>query len=116
MGRMGRLGQIQRILVLAGVFGIAGCDGTPQLEIPDGTLSREQFIAAYVDLRYAALEVGVSEPDPAARDSIMASHNVTAQDMFQFLDVYGRDVAFMRDLWDEIEDIIDLAQEPVPYA
>lgn len=94
------------------VAGSAACGEPESAErvVPEGTISREQFIATYVELRYAVLESGADDIEPGAREEILRAQGVTAEDLFRFLDVYGTDVAYMRDLWQEIADIIELGR------
>ena len=66
-------------------------------------MERDVFMGAYVDLRVAALSSGTTEIEGDARDSVLAAYGVTGEELTQFVDVYGENVEFMRDLWTEIE-------------
>ena len=72
-------------------------------DVLEDTVAREVFIGAYVDLRVAALSQGTTEIQGDARDSILVAHGVTGEELTQFVDTYGENVEFMRDLWAEIE-------------
>lgn len=67
----------------------------------------EAFIAAYVDLRTEAIRSGVSELAPEVRAAVLARHGVTEEDLFAFVEAHGRDVAYMRSVWDEVERRLD---------
>jgi hypothetical protein len=95
---------------------LAACGGERPPEVPEGTITREQFMTAWIDLRFAALEAGLPEPTPEARDSVLVAHDLTAADLFQFVEAYGRDVPFMRNLWEEIEDSIQVFTESDPIT
>ena len=74
----------------------------------DATIDRESFIAAYVDLRADALLNENGEITDEERDLVLQKHGVTEEHLLAFADVHGRDVAFMRDVWDEVEERLDL--------
>lgn len=96
-----------RHLVLLGATAAAvvlpGCGPEEEATIP-----RETFVAAYVELRVAALERDDARVPDADRDRILAEHGVTAEDMVAFAEVRGRDPAFMRDVWAEIEERLNV--------
>ncbi len=72
-------------------------------EVAEDTAGREAFIGAYLDLRTAALLSGTTDLGDEVRDSILAAHDVTGQDLIDFIDLHGEDIEFMRDLWTELE-------------
>ena len=72
-------------------------------DVPEDAAGREAFIGAYLDLRTAALSSGTTDLGDEVRDSILATYNVTGQDLLAFVDAHGEDVEFMRDLWSELE-------------
>lgn len=66
-------------------------------------ISRETFVAAYVDLRKASLE-GLGGPiDAAERERVLQEHGVEEDDLLRFAEVHGDDPGFMREVWEEIE-------------
>ncbi len=87
------------IIALAVCWSCSG-DAT---DVPADTVERDVFIGAYVDLRVTALSSGTTEIEADARDSILAAYGVTGEELTQFVDTYGENVEFMRDLWTEIE-------------
>lgn len=105
--------RLAGVLLLAVV---ATACGDPEPEVPEGTITRDQFRAAWVDLRFVALEAGLPEPTPEARDSVLAAHDLTASDLFDFLEVHGRDVDYMRELWEELEDTMEVVVDAPPYS
>ena len=72
-------------------------------DVPEDTVAREVFIGAYLDLRVAVLSSGTTEIGGDVRDSILAVYGVTGEELLEFIDTYGENVEFMRDLWTEIE-------------
>ena len=75
-------------------------------DVPEDTGQREAFIAAFLDLRMAALTSGSADLTDEVRDSVLAISNVTEQDLLDFIDTHGEDVEFMRDLWTELETLL----------
>jgi hypothetical protein len=118
-GSIPQAGPKSAVAVLASVLLLsayaAGCRGTETV-IPEGTITREQFTAAWIDLRFAALEAGRPEPTPEARDSVLAAHDLSATDLFDFLEVHGRDVDYMRELWEALEDTVAVLGGEEPYS
>jgi len=89
------------VLVLA----LAGCSGgaEPDAAPPPDLIEREVFVETFVDLRIAALDNPAWVITPAERDSVLAAHGVTAEQIEQFVLHHGRDVRWMRELWDEVD-------------
>lgn len=97
---------------LSATVGVSGCGPAEEAAIP-----RETFIAAYVDLRMAALDRDDARVPDAERDGILAEHGITPEDLVTFAEVRGRDPAFMRDVWAEIEERLNVnpaEAEPSP--
>jgi hypothetical protein len=72
---------------------------------------RERFINAYVDWRVSSLRMQTSEIGEAARDSLLAVYDMTEDDLVDFVEEHGADVAFMRDVWNDIETRIATRRE-----
>ena len=87
-----------------------GC-GFGTAESPIEIQERERFIGAYVDIRIVSLRTRTTEIGDSVRDSILAIHDVTEDDLLNFVDTHGADVVFMRDLWNDIESRISERQE-----
>lgn len=94
--RSGRTLALFVLLMAAG--GAAGCGGGSTEPIP-----RETFIEAYITLRTTALRNETGELDPISRDRILEERGLTVQDLLHFVEVHGRDVPFMGELWEEID-------------
>lgn len=91
---------------VVGLAATAACGSPPTPDEAEGGLHRETFIATYVDLRVAALRnEGVM--DPRLKESVLANHEVTDEELVDFAERHGRDVAFMRDVWNEVESRMD---------
>lgn len=78
----------------------------------EGVLDREVFITTYVELRADALlsDDGQLSDDDRAR--VLQEHGVSEDDLLAFAQQHGRDLAFMREVWDEVEERLD-AMRPV---
>lgn len=86
--------------LLAAALG-AACGASPD------TISREEFIGTYVALRVAELDnAGTVIPAPA-RDSVLAARGVTEEELAAFVESHGRNVVFMRGVWNEVDSIMD---------
>lgn len=100
--RVGRVGM-PALLALVGAVGFVGCaaDGETRL------ISREEFVEAYVALRLAALEESGGSDDtpisPEARERTLAEHGVTEEELLRFAEIKGGDVAYMKELWSDVE-------------
>jgi hypothetical protein len=67
------------------------------------TIGRDQFVAAYVDLRLESLRSDRTPIPPETRDSILATHHLTPADLLAFVEHHGRNVAYMNAIWSEID-------------
>ena len=77
----------------------------------EGVIDRETFISTYVDLRVAALSRADGELRRQDRDRILDEHGVEEEDLVRFVEVRGRDVHFMQELWDEVRQRIRAVEE-----
>jgi hypothetical protein len=86
------------------LLALASCSSDTAEPAGGDVIARETFIAAYVDLRMAA----VASPDfrlpPGARDEVLARHGVDAEDLVRFAEAYGRDLELMNEVWTEVEE------------
>ncbi len=69
-------------------------------------MDREDFIATYVDLRVTALHTPDVTLSDEQRADILARHGVDEAGLLHFADVHGRDIAYMTDVWNAIDDRI----------
>jgi hypothetical protein len=99
--------SIRHAAFLAFALGIFACGGEPTASADEAGLDRETFIATYVDLRVAVGRQGTHELTDAERTRILADHSVTEAELLDFVEIHGTDVAFMRDVWDEVEARMD---------
>ena len=84
---------------------IASC-GSDQPQV-DGAIDRAVFIQTYVDLRMTALDTDSQRLADPARDSVLTHNGVSADDLTHFADAYGAEPEFMREVWAEIETLLD---------
>lgn len=78
-------------------------------------MERALFVEAYVQVRARALESPDATIDPEVRRAILADLGVTEADLETFVEVHGADVAFMRQVWADVEtrlDVSDLDEAP----
>jgi hypothetical protein len=87
-------------LLAAGALA-AACGGSGD------AIDREVFIAAWVDLRVAALESDDLRLPPDRREAILARHGIDQEALLGFADVHGRDVEFMNGVWSEVERLLE---------
>ena len=66
-------------------------------------IDREVFIQTYVDLRIAALETETQQLSDESRGEVLTRSGVTADDLVHFAEVHGRELDFMRDVWNDVE-------------
>ena len=96
-----------KILLTILVLCLSACwDGADGLRARD-IISQESFIAAYVDLRVAALTTDDGKITDAGRTAVLARYEVSDTDLLDFAEYHAQDLAFMRDVWDEIEVRLD---------
>jgi len=69
-------------------------------------ISRETFIQAYVELRVAALKSQDEELSLDDRDRILTDLGLEEEDLLHFVEARGRDVQFMRRVWEEVDSIM----------
>jgi hypothetical protein len=91
--RSGRIRRICAVLLLS-----AACRGD------DGAIDRQVFVDTYVDLRTAALANPGGQIRPEQRDSVLALHGVTEEQLLRFAEVHGPDVEYMSAVWGEVEN------------
>lgn len=101
--RSGRcVGALALLLVLA-PFVACGEETGPE------TIEGSAFVAAYVDLRLTAMETAGAAGE-VRRQAVLAEHGVTEEDLLEFVEVHGRDGAFMRDVWERAQTALDSAR------
>ncbi|MCH1571732.1 MAG: hypothetical protein L7S64_10340 [Longimicrobiales bacterium] len=89
------------------VLVLAACGGE---SLPE-TIDRDVFVNAYADLRIAAVETDSGRIASAARDSILAAFEITEADLTVFAEVHAEELEFMRDIWNDVELLMDEGDE-----
>jgi len=97
--------RVHRTVLALGVALAWSCGETVPHEDPGG-LEREAFIRTYVDLRLAALRSGATL-DVRTRETVLANHDLTEQELLDFAETHGRDIAYMNEIWQEVEERLD---------
>ena len=89
---------------LVGLLLVASCGGeTSSREAPDGVIERDLFVQTYVEIRMTALYNGSRTITPAQKEEVLAERGVSEDDLRLFIETHGPDLAYMRDLWADIE-------------
>jgi hypothetical protein len=76
------------------------------------TISREAFVQAYVDLRAAALANTRVTISLEERDRILREAGLTEEDLLKFVEVRGTDVQLMKEIWEEVDSLIQVLRDP----
>ena len=93
------------------VAAACGGDGTEPDE--SAAISRELFVATYVDLRVAAVTNPEGSIDGTSKAAILEQHGVTEDDLLEFGEVHGVRVRYMHDVWNEVDQALeDLRMAP----
>ncbi len=90
----------------------SACGGDAAGLDEDDIIDREVFIAAYVDLRAAALSTDDGELTDEARVEVLSRHGASEVDVLNFAEYHAPDLPFMREVWDQIEVLLE-AQRPL---
>jgi hypothetical protein len=89
-----------------------GCSPAVSSEAEETGISKDRFISAYVELRVAALNAPDQELTLEARNQVLAQEGVEEGDLLEFIEVHGRDVPYMRRLWEEVDSILEELRRP----
>lgn len=95
------------IAVASVTLALASCGGDA---LPE-TIERDTFVQAYANLRIAAVETDSGRIAFAVRDSILDVFGVTEGDLMIFADVHAEELEFMRDVWNDVELLMDRGDE-----
>ncbi len=99
---------VRACLASAAVVLAAGC-GTA----PEEVMTWQQFVDVYVGLRTAELRAADAVITEAKRDSVLAAHGVTEEDLLDFAERYGDNVTFMEGVWTAVENrMVELSSRP----
>jgi hypothetical protein len=83
-----------------------GCTGETSGPSRGDTISREQFIEAYHELRREGLRSPSMEIGLEARDRILENLGLTEEDLLTFAEVWGSDPEVMQGLWEELDSLM----------
>lgn len=90
----------------------ASCSPTNPGDHPTEAIQRDLFITAYVELRVAALQAEGQELTLRDRDRVLARLGVEEADLLEFVEFHGKDVTFMRLLWEEVDSVLEGRRRP----
>jgi hypothetical protein len=89
---------------LLALLALPACDpGFPSSE-GNAPIDRETFVEVYVDLRAEAVRWDGGRLPENERDRILQEHGVTADDLRAFVQVHGRNVPYMTEVWTEVDE------------
>ena len=71
------------------------------------TIDRDTFVHTYANLRIAAVETDSGRIAFDVRDSILEAFEVTEEDLTRFAEVHADNLEFMRDVWNDVELLMD---------
>ena len=100
-------GEVRRARVAVGLALALAAAGACQDLSPDAGLTREAFVETYVALRAAGLQSASGVISPADRERILAERGVDPEELLEFAATHGGNVAFMKEVWDEIESRLE---------
>lgn len=89
-------------LSIVGSAALFACGNSAEPEI-EGVITRDQFIEAYIELRFSALRNQDEQILAEDRERILAGRGLTPEDLLEFVDAHGRNIEFMQEVWDEVE-------------
>lgn len=98
------------LAALTAAWAVASCgngSAAPEVE----TIARETFIETYVALRTVGLRSPRQLLPEEDRQRILAEQGVSQEDLFSFIEVHGKNVEYMRDVWNEIEERLNELRE-----
>ena len=104
--------RARTLLFIGLLVSLSACWGNAAGLDEDDIIDREVFIAVYVDLRAAALSSDDQDITDEARAEVLSRHNASEADVLNFAEYHARDLPFMREVWDEIEVLLE-AQRPM---
>lgn len=104
--------MLGRLLILVLSLVIAGCSFNGEETGPKHTISREEFVEAYRELRLLALQGEGRRLTVTARNRLLDSLGVQEEDLLRFVDVHGTDVQFMRGIWEEVDSVLEALRRP----
>jgi hypothetical protein len=90
-------------LLVAALLASVGAACTRTAPQPAGVIDREVFIAAWVDLRLAALQAPDRRLPVAERARVLREHDVTEEELLAFAEAHGSDIELMKAVWDEVD-------------
>lgn len=92
------------VFALLALLALTACD--PGFPSSEGTapIDRDTFVAVYVDLRAEAVRWDGGRLPEDERDRVLQEHGVSADDLRAFVQVHGRNVPFMTEVWTEVDE------------
>jgi hypothetical protein len=100
-------GLIRHLMLTSLLVFAAGACGPDEPTVMD----RGAFIDVMIQLRQAELDADTAGFG-ARRDEILASAGVTDSMLVEFARVRGRDAAFMAEVWDSIDKVVNEVRDP----
>lgn len=89
--------------MLLAVFAVLSACGGDAASAPQGIPGRDAFVETLVELRVAALEAPTGTIAPETREAILSVQGLDEEALRGFVEFHGTNVAFMAELWTEVE-------------
>lgn len=94
-------GALRALVPAVAILAVTVCKEAP------GSIGRDEFVNAYVALRVAELRGSGNVIAARTRDSVLAAHGVSEDDLVTFADSHGGDPVYMAELWGAVEDSVE---------
>lgn len=100
------------IACLALALVLPACDSDFPSSEGRAPIDRATFVETFVELRLAAIDAGSTSISEADRERVLSERGVSEDDLRAFIEVHGRNVPYMNEVWREIEEKLEAARAP----
>jgi len=102
-----RASRAWTFLAIGVAVSLSACGGDTAGLDKASIMDRAGFVAAFVDLRAAALVTEDGEITDESRAEVLARHGTSEEGLLDFAEYHAEDLPFMRQVWDEIEVLLE---------
>lgn len=81
----------------------AACDDGIPRSGPGSAIERERFVEVMVELRVEGVRSPTGRIGTTARERILGGHGLVEDDLRNFVEVHGRNVPFMTEVWADVQ-------------
>ncbi len=90
----------------------SGCDRDFPSSEGRAPIDRATFVDTFVELRLAAVRSGRVDLPAEERERVLREQGVSEGELRAFIEVHGRNVPYMNELWREVEQRFEAARSP----